>query len=271
MIVIPSLIHFMIRFHKEHYPDNGWDATLYSGGKMANNLVWCFKFPYYRTSRTPRPGKCGSACHTAWETRDWTSVSSRQRWKHFFWDRGEAIHCSLFDILDSQKIKPILFSRSKLLVGLDKNTKMFPTLLQGVDTWWSHFKEYTLEEHNKTWLSVANEQEFPTILSDFLYSSHGAKYKSSFKFAEDLVCNQQAPEILASKFTISYVTLTTPDQHIPATSAVKSAINEAGSPYNFRNKSFTIINCNWLGQVGRHIHMISIIIKLLFVCLSVCV
>merc|ERR1719244_446664 len=157
-----SYLREWIRLHKEYYPDNGWDASLYSGHLGHQDLA----------------------------------------------------------------------SVDHLVTQLEQ-LEMKNQYLRGVDSWWSHFKKYTQEEHNKTWLSFANEQDFPKIMSDFLYSSHGAKYKSSFKFADDLECNQPAPKILASKFTISYVELTTPDEHIPATSAVKSAINDARSPYNF--------------------------------------
>ena len=71
------------------------------------------------------------------------------------------------------------------------------------------------------------------VLSDFLFSSLGAKYKSSFKFDGDLVCNEPAPDIIASKFTISYVTLTEPHEHIPAKTAVTSILETGQSPYNF--------------------------------------
>jgi len=202
-----SYLREWIRFHKEHYPDNGWDATLYSGHLGHQDLA----------------------------------------------------------------------SVDQLVTQLEK-LETEHQYLRGVDTWWSHFKEYTLEEHNKTWLSVANEQEFPTILSDFLYSSHGAKYKSSFKFAEDLVCNQQAPEILASKFTISYVTLTTPDQHIPATSAVKSAINEAGSPYNFSHvkiyaswETDIIIGSELWRNLGLSVTCVIVITFLLLCNIQICI
>ena len=93
--------------------------------------------------------------------------------------------------------------------------------LRDVESWWIDMKKYAKEKTNYTsWNRFANEENFALVFSDFLYSSHGAKYKTSFKFAGELECNKPAPPIIASKFKISYVTLTTPDEHIPARNAV---------------------------------------------------
>ena len=54
--------------------------------------------------------------------------------------------------------------------------------LRGVDSWWPSMRRYAAEERNFShWTEFATEEQFPALLSDFLYSSHGAKYKSSFK------------------------------------------------------------------------------------------
>ena len=89
--------------------------------------------------------------------------------------------------------------------------------LREVDSWWPEMKKYTKEKTNfSSWQEFANKDNFSMVLSDFLFSSHGAKYKSSFKFVGDLECGEPAPAIRTSRFTISYVTLTSPDEHIPA-------------------------------------------------------
>ena len=54
--------------------------------------------------------------------------------------------------------------------------------LRGVDSWWPSMQRYAVQERNFShWTEFATEEQFPMLLSDFLYSSHGAKYKSSFK------------------------------------------------------------------------------------------
>ena len=72
------------------------------------------------------------------------------------------------------------------------------------------------------------------VLSDFLFSSYGSKYKPNFKFGkEKLICNEKAPPIKATKFQISYFAFEGPETHIPARSAVTQVIDSAQSPYTF--------------------------------------
>ena len=120
-----------------------------------------------------------------------------------------------------------------LVTGLEK-LEAEGEYLRAVDSWWPEMKKYSEEKTNfSSWREFANKDNFSMVLSDFLFSSHGARYKSSFKFMGELECGAPAPAIRTSRFTISYVTLTTPDEHIPARNAVNRVINEAGSPYNF--------------------------------------
>ena len=71
------------------------------------------------------------------------------------------------------------------------------------------------------------------VLSDFLFSSEGAKYKKSFKFSDELKCNSPAPPITASKFVVTFTPLVTPDEHIPAVTGLNKRIRESNSPYKF--------------------------------------
>ena len=114
------------------------------------------------------------------------------------------------------------------LEGLEEDGRY----VRGVDCWWSKFKQYTRDKTNFTsWDQLG--QDFSMVLSDFLFSSYGGQYKTSFKFSDELQCNQPAPNITASKLSLSYVRLTTPEEHIPARAAVRRVLEEAGSPYNF--------------------------------------
>ena len=57
-------------------------------------------------------------------------------------------------------------------------------------------KEYSAKNTNFTkWEDFANSIDFKMILSDFLFSPDGLKFKSNFKFDGDLYCNQAAPTI----------------------------------------------------------------------------
>ena len=78
----------------------------------------------------------------------------------------------------------LLVSVDALVTGLQQLERE-QEHLRGVDSWWPSMQRYAAEERNFShWTEFATEEQFPALLSDFLYSSHGAKYKSSFK--EDL-------------------------------------------------------------------------------------
>ena len=107
--------------------------------------------------------------------------------------------------------------------------------ISAVDSWWSKLKEYANDKTNYTsWQQFSNEDDFQMVLSDFLFSSYGSKYKPNFKFGkEKLICNEKAPPIKATKFKISYFAFEGPETHIPARSAVTQVIDSAQSPYTF--------------------------------------
>jgi len=121
----------------------------------------------------------------------------------------------------------------KLISGLEE-LKDNGTYLRDVDCWWSKMKKYS-EEKTKfhSWNEFANENDFPLVLSDFLFSSYGSQYKHHFKFEDDLICNKPAPRIKASKFKMGYLKLQGPEEHIPARSTVTHVIKASDSPYTF--------------------------------------
>ena len=96
-----------------------------------------------------------------------------------------------------------------------------------VDSWWIPYKEYTSEKTNlSSWRDVSSQEEFSLLFSDFLFSSHGARFKSMFKFGGKLECNKPAPQILASKFKLSWKLIELPEEHRPARETVKKEKNQ---------------------------------------------
>ena len=77
------------------------------------------------------------------------------------------------------------------------------------------------------------EQDFPLLLSEFLFSNEGARYKSDFKFTDKLECGRPAPNITASKCKVTYRNFAGPETHIPAKAAITTAIKSANSPFTF--------------------------------------
>ena len=101
-----------------------------------------------------------------------------------------------------------LSSIDQLVRGLE-SLQEDGTYVVDVDCWWRNFEQFTAEKTNTTdWRELG--PDFAQVLSDFLFSSYGGQYRDSFKFSGDLECGQPAPNITASQFSFSFVTLTTP-------------------------------------------------------------
>ena len=89
-----------------------------------------------------------------------------------------------------------------------------------MDAWWTNFKTYLAESKNLSdWRSIlksfgkteteikspfeapesdkksGNRNSFEFLLSQFLFSRHGSKFKRNFRFDGNLTCNQPAPPI----------------------------------------------------------------------------
>ena len=83
----------------------------------------------------------------------------------------------------------------------------------GVNAWWTNFKAYMSEEKNVSdWRTTLVEgdsfdelrnnttylkpgMEFQNLLSQFLFSRQGSKFKPNFRFEGNLTCNAPAPPI----------------------------------------------------------------------------
>jgi len=155
--------------------------------------------------------------------RDWVRVQQK-----FYPDNGWSAH-----LYSAELSHKDLANVDKLTVDLETLTKDGRTL-RVVNSWWTKLKEFAEETTNHTsWHQFANEDDFPVILSDFLFSSHGTQYKPNFKFEGELRCNQKAPKITATKFEVAYYHFDGPESHIPARAAVSRVIESANSPYTF--------------------------------------
>ena len=85
-------------------------------------------------------------------------------------------------------------------------------------------KSFALESKNETWQDFATEEDFPQMLTDFLFSRQGTRSKSDFRFNGTLECGSPAPPILATKFRVLYLQLNGPEEHLPARRAVDQAV-----------------------------------------------
>ena len=68
--------------------------------------------------------------------------------------------------------------------------------LAEVDPWWTEMKKFAEEKTQFTnWTQFSNGNDFPVVLSDFLFSLKGSKYRKDFQFDGELKCNEPAPPI----------------------------------------------------------------------------
>ena len=78
--------------------------------------------------------------------------------------------------------------------------------VSGSGFWWSGFEEYLAEEKNVTdWRDSFESGRLSLYLSDFFFSSEGAKDRVKLVFEGDLNCNEDIPPIKAAVMgTITY-------------------------------------------------------------------
>merc|ERR1719483_85716 len=115
--------------------------------------------------------------------------------------------------------------------------------IQGYESWWSELKKYSIEKENfSNWEQIANNEVFPTAMSNFLYSSSGAKFQENFKFSGNITCGQPVPQIKSSRFKIQYLHFSGPEEHIPAKRKIDDIIKKSGVPGGF---SFVKVYATW--------------------------
>ena len=79
---------------------------------------------------------------------------------------------------------------------------------------------------------IMSKSEFSMVLSDFLHSSEGAKFKTDFEFDGELVCGEPAPPIRVSKFSVGFYQFYGPSEHIPAKHALETLVNSSGKCFS---------------------------------------
>ena len=151
--------------------------------------------------------------------------------------------------------------------------------LRSVNSWWAKMKEYAEEKTDfASWQEFATEDMFPITLSDFLFSSAGAPYKSSFVFETPLQCSQPAPKISVSKLTVEYFFMDDPEEHIPARAAVTALLDTAGAPYTFTHSKVyaawetdEIIGFELWRNIGLAMAAVFVVTLVLLANIQICV
>ena len=152
----------------------------------------------------------------------------------YFPKEGETVKINIAQVDISNELPKI----DALVRRLEQETD----ILSRVDSWYSKFKEYAETNHlvNEThgWFHVFQEDQsqFYKILTQFLFSPSGARYRGNFNFMRDLVCGEAASEILLSSIELTHKLFHGPSEWIPAMNKVKQIVAEA----NFSNRAFPV-------------------------------
>ena len=141
--------------------------------------------------------------------------------------------------------------------------------------WWQDLKKFISEhKHTDDWRGTFSAGKFPLYLSDFLHHKDGSIYSNNFRFAEDSVCNAEAPAIKAVRLgTLKFRDLKGPTQHLPAQHALNEILERANlSSTTFAN---SVIYPGWeieeilLGELHRNIAMALVsVFVIIFITLT---
>merc|ERR1712018_424845 len=124
-----------------------------------------------------------------------------------------------------------------------QNLKESNFIIKDVDSWWIKFKDFIQQKWNTSdWESIvlnvhqseSDTRTFEYLMSDFLHSQEGGKYKSDIIFNNTLTCGEKAPPIIASSSDITYRAFDGPSEHIPSVDHIERLIKS-----NFSSDAFT--------------------------------
>lgn len=154
--------------------------------------------------------------------------------KLYFPKEGEKVKINIAQVDLSEELPKI----DALVSRLEEET----SIISNVHSWYRKFKDFSLrnnlvnETHGFFAIYKDDKERFNKILSQFLFSPLGAKYRGNFHFERELVCGEAAPKILLSTIELTHKQFRSPLEWIPAMKKVKQIVAEA----NFSNRAFPV-------------------------------
>jgi len=149
----------------------------------------------------------------------------------YFPEEGERVMVNIADIDYTQELPKLENLMARLLNETD--------ILTSVDSWYLGFRDYAVKNKlvsGEDWLHLfqSNQVKFYAILTQYLFSPEGAKYRRSFNFVNDLTCGEAAPKVLLSSIQLTHKLFYSSQEWIPAMNKVKQIVAEA----NFSSRAF---------------------------------
>jgi len=151
----------------------------------------------------------------------------------YFPKEGERVEIKISNIDYIQELPKL----TKLVQKLTNETD----ILTSVDSWSTELSKYIEGNQlfeDKQWIENAqeNNMKFYQILTNFLFSPSGAKYKGSFHYANDLICGEANSDIMLTSIELTHKLFSGPAEWIPAMNKVKQLVRDA----NFSSRAFPV-------------------------------
>ena len=105
------------------------------------------------------------------------------------------------------------FNEFDKLSAMAKRLAQQNDIIDKVDDWMMEFEDYGTR--NKLMNNVTDLNHFNGLLTQFLFSPTGGRYRQQFKFEEELVCGSPAPKLSLSQITFQHRIFTGPEEHVP--------------------------------------------------------
>jgi len=124
-------------------------------------------------------------------------------------------------------VRSINYSENFLkLDNLINNLEDQKDIIKYVDSWHREYKKFVEESEEVDWENIS-EEYFLKKLTQFLYSPRGAKYKTQFKFSNQLECGQLAPSVLVSSINYQHIGFESASEWVPAMDRVNLLVDES--------------------------------------------
>lgn len=150
----------------------------------------------------------------------------------YFPSQGEKIHVFIIELQLPEELEK-----------LDKTIKTLqdqPDILTNIDSWYLSFAEYcqTNFPDNDTLKHVngIDKPTFSRLLTQFLFSLQGSKYRMMFRYGGDLKCGLPAPDVKMFTMEFTHRLFSGPREQVPAMNRVKDIIesgNFSGTVFPF--------------------------------------
>merc|ERR1719225_1516161 len=138
----------------------------------------------------------------------------------YFPSQGELVHIFATDM----KLPEELSKLSNVMEKLQNQSD----IISNVDFWVQSFESYYTNNFESP-PSIFNltELEFRQRLTQYLFSKEGSRHRLMFRYHEELICGQPAPDIQMFRLGFTHHLFSGPKEQIPAMNRVKDIISEA--------------------------------------------